>query len=53
MKKSNKTKREKPRTTHVIHFDLEDEGFLDFPWHEDENPPPVMKPEENKRGKKH
>lgn len=44
MKKSNKTKRKKPRAAHIIQFDLEDEELLDFPWHEDEDPPPVVKP---------
>ena len=53
MKKSNKTERKNPRATHVIHFDLEDEELLDFPWHEDEDPPPVVKPEKGKRNKKH
>jgi hypothetical protein len=51
MKKSKKTKRKKPRTTHVIHFDLEDEELLDFPWYEDKEPPPIVKPEKGKSKK--
>jgi len=48
MKKSIKTEIKKPRATHVIHFDLEDEELLDFPWHEDKDPPPITKPKNKK-----
>jgi len=53
IKKTEKENRKKPRASHVIHFDLEDEELPDFPWHEDEDPPPFVKPGKGKRRKKH
>jgi len=34
---------------HIIHFDLEDDELLSFPWYEDEEPPPIVKPKMKKK----
>jgi hypothetical protein len=44
--------KKKGNVKHIIHFDLEDDELLSFPWYEDEDPPPIVKRKVKKKKEK-
>jgi len=38
-----------PPMKHIIIYDIEDKELIDFPWYEDEEVPPVVKPKVKKK----